>query len=54
MEKKTCELIEELSKREGIQELNVDPYNNLEVLINHKKQVLENVQGPMKILIVWD
>lgn len=40
----TCELCNELSKREGVEEIKIDPY---------EKQTVE-VEGPMVILKIID
>ena len=41
---KTCELVEELSKRKGVEKIIVEPYQ--------KKQI--NVEGPIIILKIID
>ena len=40
----TCELVEELAKRQGVHEIPVPPY----------KEVSTKVQGPARILVVID
>jgi len=41
---KTCELVAELKKREGVMELIAEPYKRLEVV----------VEGPAIVLVVTD
>ena len=40
----TCELVEELAKRKGVHEIPVPPH----------KEVSTKVQGPARILVVFD
>lgn len=51
---KTCELVNELSKREGVQEIIVEPYENIEIITETKRQALGIAQGPARILVIWD
>lgn len=51
---KTVELVEELTKREGVQHIWVNPYNEVELVINHKKQDLHISKGPARILVIYD
>lgn len=41
---KTCELVEELKKREGVEEVWAEPYENKKILVN----------GPAVVLIITD
>ena len=43
-EKKTCELVEELAKREGIKKIAVEPYCDEQITVN----------GPAVILVIED
>jgi hypothetical protein len=51
---KTCELVEELKRREAVQHLFTKPYEKIEILVGGKKQDLQINEGPVNILIVWD
>ena len=49
----TCDLVNELSKREGVQEVRVNPYDDLEQeMIAAKKRIPK--EGPARILVVID
>lgn len=50
----TKELIEELSKREGVQHVWVKPYEEVNLIINDKKQNLQIKEGPARILLIYD
>lgn len=50
----TKDLIEELSKRTGTQELWIEPYQTIEVLIENKKQDLHIGEGPARLVLVYD
>lgn len=41
---KTCELVEELKKREGVEEVWAEPHGNIEIPVN----------GPAIVLVVTD
>ena len=47
-------LVEILSKREGVQEIDVRPYESILIKIKDHIQELEIDGGPCKILIIWD
>ena len=47
----TAQLIEELSKREAVQKLNVEPYQSYKIKIGRRKI---SGTGPVVILRVWD
>ena len=51
---KTCELVEELKRRIGVQHLFTEPYEKIEILVGGKKQDLQINEGPVNILIVCD
>lgn len=50
----TKDLVEELSKRTGTQELWIKPYQTIEISIDNKKQDLHIVEGPAKLVLVYD
>ena len=50
----TKDLIEELSKRTGTQKLWIEPYQTIEILIDNKKQDLHIVEGPARLVLVYD
>lgn len=47
----TCELVEELRKREGVDSVNVEPYEPYSITVGNKKAT---EQGPAIILTVID
>ena len=47
----TCELVEELRKREGVDSVNVEPYEPYSITIGDKA---ESEQGPAVVLVVID
>lgn len=51
---KTCELIEELKKREAVQSIWIEPYKEFKVISDKEEQVLNVNKGPAQILVVWD
>lgn len=53
----TKDLVEELSKREAVQRIDVDPHTqNVEIAVNEgMKYVFDEIfEGPQIILRVWD
>lgn len=53
----TCELVEKLKKREGVQTVSVEPYVEYEINVSDEGVgvgVYENETGPAIILIVTD
>lgn len=51
---KTCELVEELIKREGVQEIWANAEEKLQIIINEKQQAPKIDKGPVRILVIWD
>lgn len=47
----TCELVEELRKREGVDSVNVEPYEPYSITVGNKKAT---EQGPAVLLVVID
>lgn len=47
----TCELVEELRKREGVDSVNVEPYEPYSITIGDKT---ESEQGPAVLLVIID
>lgn len=47
----TCDLVEELSKREGVEKLLVAPYEPFSVRIGDKEQ---SETGPVVIMVICD
>lgn len=47
-------LVDEMIKKEGVQNIQVKPYEKIELLVNNKKQVLDINEGPACILIIYD
>ena len=47
-------LIEQVAKREGVQVIDVAPYDVISVKVNQKAVETVISNGPAKILIVWD
>jgi len=48
---KTCELVEELSKREAVEKITASPYADYKIIVDGNEIVH---QGPAVILRVWD
>ena len=47
----TCELVEELRKRKGVDSVNVEPYEPYSITVGNKKAT---EQGPAVLLVVID
>lgn len=47
----TKELVEELSKREAVEKITVEPYEQYSITVEEQKA---NVEGPVVILRIWD
>ncbi len=47
----TCELVEELKKREGVDSVNVEPYEPYSITVGEKT---ETEKGPAVLLVVID
>ena len=47
----TCELVEELRKREGVDSVNVEPYEPYSITVGEKT---ETEKGPAVLLVVID
>lgn len=52
--KNTCNLVEELKKREGVQSIYIKPYEKFKILENDVNKALDINQGPVQILIICD
>lgn len=50
----TCELVEELKKREAVQCIEADLDKEIKVIVGDKEQVLQINKGPAIVLVVWD
>ena len=50
----TKDLVEELSKREAVQEIVVEPYDKFEIKIKDQSLTLDIDSGPCRILVIWD
>ena len=50
----TCELVNELKKQEAVSLMMVEPYKEIEIFIDGKKQDLKVEKGPVNILIIED
>lgn len=50
----TCELAEEMKTREGVQEIVVEPYKAVRVVVDGKSVPLDINGGPCSILVVYD
>lgn len=50
----TCELAEEIKTREGVQEIVVEPYQAVRVVVDGKSVPLDVTGGPCTILVVYD
>ena len=53
MEYETCELVQELVKREGVQHIEVEPYTPIKIEVDGKS-VGEIEGGPCHIFVVYD
>lgn len=50
----TADLVNELAKREAVQEIQVAPYQSLNVSVNDKPVECNINEGPARLFIVWD
>lgn len=50
----TCELADEMKEREGVQEIVVEPYQAVRVVVDGKSVPLDVNGGPCTILVVYD
>jgi hypothetical protein len=51
---KTCELVEELKKREAVKHIEVEPYVDFKILVSNNEQPIEVNNGPVQIFVIWD
>lgn len=51
---KTCDLVRELSEREGVRHIEVEPYMPVEIKVNGKEVHGGVKEGPCRILVVYD
>lgn len=47
----TCDLVEELSKREAVEKIVVEPYQDYKITVGEKET---SDDGPAVILRIWD
>ncbi|MFR8011320.1 MAG: BC1881 family protein [Clostridia bacterium] len=47
----TCDLVEELSKREAVEKIVVEPYQDYKITVGEKET---SDDGPVVILRIWD
>lgn len=50
----TKELCDELNRREGVQQIVVEPYEAIDVAVGNKAQKLAVESGPCKVFVVYD
>lgn len=50
----TKDLVEELSKREAVQEFIFEPYDEFEIKVKDQSLKLDIDSGPCIILAIWD
>lgn len=51
---KTCELVKELVKRDAVEEIIVEPYDEFEIKVKGQPVQTTVKAGPATIIIVWD
>jgi hypothetical protein len=51
---KTCDLVDELSRREAVQKIGVHPYEKFSIDVNGKRQDVEIESGPCWVFVIWD
>lgn len=50
----TKDLVEELVKREAVEEITVDPYDKFEIKVKDLPAEVSIKEGPACILVIWD
>lgn len=50
----TADLVNELAKREAVQEIKVNPYQRFNVSVNDKPVKCNINGGPARLFVVWD
>lgn len=50
----TCDLCDELAKRQGVQEIVGEPYQSLKIELSKKALQLDVNEGPFRVFVVYD